>query len=126
MRLVANNHCHLLDNSSCLWRFRAFPDSPRTYFVGTTCEVADELKHVKSLAQVEQDLLTSRQAYPAWVILGKALLATTFSSSAFLSSEAKGASRSSNDTENGMRGSPGLLVSIHCFILGNHLFFFRM
>ena len=63
--------------------------------------------------------LTSREVYPAWVILPSALVAPTFFSSSAFSSAGKGARRSSRATEKGMSGSPGLLASIHALIRGS-------
>jgi len=64
-------------------------------------------------------MLTSKLVYPAWVILGRAPVAPTLASSSFFSSEVIRARRSSRATENGIRGSPGLFVSIHALILGS-------
>jgi hypothetical protein len=63
--------------------------------------------------------LTSKDIYPACVILPSALVAPRFFSSSALSSVDKGASRSSRATEKGMSGSPGLLASIQALIRGS-------
>lgn len=57
--------------------------------------------------------------YPVWVILWSALAAPTFFSSSFLSSGDIGRIRSSNATEKGIRGSPGLFSSIQALIFGS-------
>ena len=73
-------------------------------------------------------LINSSPAYPAVVILPRALGlpfgSPNFSLSSIFSSSDMLTRRSSRATLNGMRASPGLFSSIQALILGNHLFFF--
>ena len=63
--------------------------------------------------------LTSREVYPACVILPNALVVPMFFSSSAFSSADKGVRRSSSATEKGMSGSPVLFASIQALILGS-------
>ena len=117
-----------VDNASRLRRLRALTDGPRTHFSGTACEIPDQLSARADIITVKSGCvcilrgegeLTSREVYPAWVILPSALEAPAFFSSSAFSSAGKGARRSSRATEKGMSGSPGLLASIHALIRGS-------
>jgi hypothetical protein len=115
-----------VDDASRLWRLRTLADGPRTHFIRPAGEIPDQLSARADIIAVRprygwrgEGELTSRQVYPAWVILPRALVAPMFFSSSAFSSAGKGARRSSRATEKGMSGSPGLLASIHPLIRGS-------
>lgn len=115
-----------VDDAGSLGRLGALADSPCAHFSGADSEVPYKLGASEIETRANQGgRHTLRLLYPACVILGRALTAPTFSSSAFFSSGVESAERrSSKATEKGMSGSPGLFSSIQALILGNHLFFF--
>ena len=117
-----------VDDASRLRRLCTLADGPRTHLIGSAGEIPDQLSAGEDIIAVRsrcvctlrgEGELTSRQVYPAWVILPRALVAPMFFSSSAFSSAGKGARRSSRATEKGMSGSPGLLASIHPLILGS-------
>ena len=111
---------HLLDYTSSLGRLSATTDCPCSDLIRPTCEIADELLNHQYLeVPAQQRKQTSRPAYPAWVILPRALVAPIVFSSSVLSSSDMFTRRSSSATENGMIRSPGLCSSTHALILGN-------
>ena len=117
-----------VDDACGLRRLGTLTYGPRAHFSRAAGEVPDQLEcqgrgrcQDRLCVCVRKGELTSREVYPAWVILPSALVAPTFFSSSAFSSAGKGARRSSRATEKGMSGSPGLLASIHALILGSLL-----
>ena len=114
-----------VDDACRLWCFGSLSDSPGTNFIRSAGEIPNQLSTSTSqvskvdVTKAMKRAFTSKEVYPACVILPNALVAPRFFSSSALSSADNGARRSSSATEKGMRGSPGLLASIQALILGN-------
>lgn len=114
-----------VDDACRLWCFGTLSDGPGTNFIRSAGEIPNQLStsigYVSRIdaTRAKNKKITSKEVYPACVILPNPLVAPTFFSSSALSSADKGARRSSSATEKGMSGSPGLLASIQALILGS-------